>query len=216
MIKNEVQKRQTCTIMNINDINSAQFMKENEWEPNYLKFGDMRVFRINLIGTVISKKTTNNTRIFTIDDGTGQIQVRIFEQNQNIDDFDVGESILIIGKPREFGSIYISPEIIKKIDDNKWISHRKLYLKLKENSLPKTESKFKIGVDNKGSIKSDTVSLKKVSAEETLNIIREMDSGPGVDIDELLLKIKNESIIDTLKKQGDIYEIKPGRVKILE
>lgn len=49
-------------------------------------------------------------------------------------------------------------------------------------------------------------------------IIKELDSGDGADIDEIVLKSEideTEKIIDNLLRDGEIYEIRPGRVKLL-
>jgi len=59
---------------------------------------------------------------------------------------------------------------------------------------------------------------EKSPIDNLLNTIRNLDKGDGVDIEELLkLKGENsESLISTLLKEGELFELKPGRIKVLE
>ena len=69
-----------------------------------------------MIGVIVQKSELNNYKTLTIDDGTGKISARAFENNVLLDKTDVGDVVLIIGRPREFSSEkYILIEIIKKI-----------------------------------------------------------------------------------------------------
>ena len=46
-----------------------------------------------------------------------------------------------------------------------------------------------------------------------------MDQGSGVDVDEIVSNIKIENcdqIVQNLIEEGEIFEISPGRVKLLE
>jgi|GEM_PF-2814031 len=51
-----------------------------------------------------------------------------------------------------------------------------------------------------------------------LDIIRELDAGDGANFDEVAKKIgtRGEDIITSLLAKGDIFETKPGKLKILE
>ena len=50
-------------------------------------------------------------------------------------------------------------------------------------------------------------------------MIRNMDTGDGVAFEDVIEKSKNpdtEKIINTLLANGDVFEIRPGRLKVLE
>lgn len=212
-MENTNQKRQTATITNIQTINQGTYKKEEGWDPNYIitKSGH-KLFRVNLIATVISVKLNESNQVMVIDDGVDQIEVRNFDENINLENFKPQDIVLIIGKPREYGTIYIAPEIIKIIQNPLWIKVRSLQLKQEEN-YPAVKKQFEV---EKEQVSKPSVDFSKINNEELLDIIREMDSGDGVDIDELLQKVQNETLISEMIRQGDIFEIRPGRIKILE
>ena len=50
-------------------------------------------------------------------------------------------------------------------------------------------------------------------------MIKEVDAGQGADTQEIITKLNvedAESIITKLLEQGEVFEIKPGKLKILE
>ena len=78
------QKRQVAYKVRIKDISEGQYVRVGGWEPNYVILGnDQKVSRINLIGTVVAKENANNYQSFLMDDGSGRISVRSF-QDSNI------------------------------------------------------------------------------------------------------------------------------------
>ena len=52
-------------------------------------------------------------------------------------------------------------------------------------------------------------------AENVIKIIKECDDGEGADYEEVLEKVKNEKLINSLMEEGEIFEIKPGKLKVL-
>ena len=124
-----------------------------------------------------------------------------------LDKIDIGNIVLVIGRPREFASEkYILIETIKKINPA-WAKVRKLEL------IKNLKISNSISNDN-NLIKEEIV---KSSTNEIIKIIKELDKGDGVSIENLSLKNINDldKIIDMLLKEGDIFEIKPGKLKVL-
>ena len=122
---------------------------------------------------------------------------------------DVGDSILVIGKAREFNNeMYVMPEIIKKIDLG-WLNVRKFEL---------TNSVFEKRQQGKKE-SSPAEEITENFIESVYSIIKELDTGDGVSIEEVLKSSKTSHAEDIVKKllaNGDIFEIKPGRLKVLE
>src|SRR3989338_6905989 len=122
------QKRQVAYKIRVSDILNVNLEKE-EFSGN-IRLSNTNVSRVNIIATVIYKSEEFNYSSAVVDDGTGKIQLRIFENNAYFSKADVGDAVLVIGKIREFSNEkYIMPEIFKKIDDSKWADVRKLELK---------------------------------------------------------------------------------------
>jgi RPA family protein len=203
--KNENITRQTAYIVCIRDITNSNYVKtEGEWTPNYLEINSIQVSRINLMGVVISVSEEENSKSFVLDDGSGSIQVRIFDQTLKIN-FDIGEIVMVIGKPREFNNEkYIVPEIIKILNED-WLELRKKQIKHISSifQIPKKEKFEEEVIEN--------------TSEGIFKIIKELDKGDGVYIDELIKKNPDaEKIVQNLLNEGEVFEIKPGKIKLLE
>lgn len=156
---------------------------------------DSNFSRINLIATIVQKNESQNFASAIVDDGTGKILLRSFDNSRIFSKADIGDSVLIIGKVREFNNEkYVIPEIIKNLDNFGWMNVRKLELKnrVEEN----------LGLH-----------------EDIYTLIRKFDLGEGADIDEVIKNSGNkdtETSINKLLENGNIFEIKPGRLKVLE
>ncbi|MBA3064170.1 hypothetical protein FP803_01900 [Candidatus Woesearchaeota archaeon] len=217
----EPQKRQIAYKARIADLINGGYVKEEGWTPNYIitKQGK-HISRINLIGTIISKGNDGQDyQSLIIDDGTGSISLRAFEKSEAINNTEIGDVIIVIGRPREYGSEkYIVPEIIKKINNNKWINVRKIELEiedLKTAELPVKERKVIIeDVEPKEQTK-DIINNSQIVYET----VKELDSGQGVDIGDIIKKTGIKEADEIIKKflmEGEMFEIRPGKIKILE
>lgn len=232
------QKRLTAFKIRIKDLLNGQYIKEEGWLPNYVILNEKKVSRVNIIGAIVSVDEGPNYKNFTLDDGSGKISVREFEGNL-INNFNVGNTVLLIGRPREFGSErYIIPEIIKNIDDKKWIEVRKQELGIseptKQESVVETKEKQDIKPEpikeeaekpKEEIVKEEKEPEKAVEEKKTqkpqnkyeqvYNTIKDLDKGQGIGLEDI--KVENaEEIIKNLLTQGEIFEIKPGRYKVLE
>lgn len=251
----EVQKRQVAFKVSIKEINEGSYIKQEGWQPNYILTRDGRnISRINLIATIISIQSNSPTQMnITIDDGTGSLNIRTFEDTNIVKDLEIGDIINVIGRPREFSDIkYIVPEVIKKVKDNKWIEVRQKELvlfktknKISDDEVvqqPKQPAESEVKKDKSTetiekeipdekeeiieSSKEEIVSDK--AEEEVKNInpkqrvyqtIKKLDKGEGVDIDDVIIFSKVEECEDVIKmllQEGEIFEIKKGKLKVLE
>jgi RPA family protein len=204
------QKRQVAYKLLISSILKGEYTKGEEWNPSYILFDNKQISRVNIIATIIDKQDDVNSayKSMIVDDGSGTIGIRTFEDNNRIGNIGVGNSVLIIGRPREFGNErYIVPEIIKKIENNDWIELRNLEL---------TKS-----------IKKEKPNIEVYNLEEEVigdnpdifTIIRQIDKGDGADFNEIAQRLNSidaEKMINNMIKIGELFEIKPGKIKILE
>jgi len=206
------QKRQTAYKIRIKDMLDSKYVKTEGFNPNYLEIHNKEISRINVIGVVVQKSEINNYRTLTIDDGTGKISARIFENNVLLDKVSIGQIVLIIGRPREFQSEkYILIETIKKVNPA-WAKVRKL-------ELGKDAGDKNVLLDDNTKINNNEAEEVAPSSKiKIVELVKELDNGNGVSIEDISSKdIKDfEKIIDILLKEGDIFEIKPGKLKVLE
>ena len=215
------QKRQIAYKVKINDILKGEYVKEEgEWVPNYIKVEDKKISRVNLMAVIVSKQNLENTNYqnLLIDDGSGKTSIRSFEEGNNFNNIEVGDFVLVIGRPREyFNEKYIVSEILKKIEDPLWAEARKLELEGKgdvKEQIKDTESEL---VDRDEDVKEEQI--EDGINKKIFNLIKETDVGEGADTQEVITKSnidEAEEIIKKLLKQGEIFEIKHGRLKVLE
>jgi RPA family protein len=223
--------RQTAIPLSIKDILGAEYVKGDNFDPNHIRLpSGSKVSRINVIAVIVSIPTDMNENVL-IDDGSGRIQLRAFDNMNIFKNITIGDIAIIIGKPRVFNNdFYIIPEIIKKVSNNSWIQLRKKELKLKEISTVPLQSSIKdISKDTHNKPLQEKISPKidvpppkddyaKSGSLEIYNMIKEFDNGDGVEIEEIIKKssLNNANdIITELLLEGEIFEIKPGRLKIL-
>ena len=203
MDNKESIKRQPAIKLKVNDLINGKYKKEEGWKPNYVTTSFGRVSRVNIIAVLISKNPEQNS--FLIDDGSASINVKSFEEKNF--DVNIGDVVLVIGKPKEWNSQkYILPEIVKKIDDKRWVEIRKKEL----------GDRNEVIVEDKVEIEEE---IFESPYQKVLDIIKGLDSGEGADYQEVLAKARlpdGEKIITSLLEQGEVFEIRSGRLKILE
>lgn len=209
-----VQKRQVAYKVKIKDVFNGKYIKEEGWQPNYIELNGNKISRVNLIGTVVLKIDGSN---IVLDDGSGKIPLRVFENNVFFKNIDIGDVVLLVGRPREFGSEkYIMPEILRKIDNPTWIKVRKAELRLNNN----LSTNSKGGGEEKVTKKEVIEEVKGGDpSERVFNLVKDLDKGEGADIMEIIDGIKDENaekIINKLLENGEIFEVKSGKVKVLE
>jgi len=221
MADTEIQKRQTAYKVWIKDIIHGKYQVEEGWNPNFLTtdYG-LKVSRINLIGTIVqaSNEEEEQKYIF-IDDGSGELPIRSFNDEFILKGLHIGDTVAVIGKIREYNDDkYVVPEIVKKLDNNRWLHLRRIELEKKEKLLkriPLREEKpdNEVSKENLEESKSDT------DSDKILTLIKKLDSGDGADLDEVIKESKDEkceNIINNLLMNGEIFELKPGKIKVLE
>ena len=219
--------RQVAYKVWISDIVNNEFIKkEGEWEPNYISLQDKKISRVNIIANVITnyKNDEGDYVSITIDDGSNSIQVKAWKEDVSIlTGLEIGETILLIARVREYNNEkYLTPEIVKKLDNPEWLVYRKKELeKIYGDLVVKTESLKE--VSNEGApIEEEVVtsSTEEGDRQKILNIIETLATEEGADKLDIIKESKlseemAEGIIQSLLMEGEIFELKPGKIKIL-
>lgn len=201
------QKRNVACKARISDILNGRFVRDDA-SAGYIIIGGANVYRVNIIANFVYKSEQSNSSNAVIDDGTGKISLRAFENKNIFSKAEVGDFVLVIGRVREFSNErYIVPEIVKKIDHIEWVSLRKLELK-------------NIGFENfKVNGEAPAAEAPPAVSEEVYSLIKSLDNGNGADFDAVIKNSRNEGAEDAigrLLESGDVFEIKPGKLKVLE
>ncbi len=200
-------KRETAYKLSIKQIQESKYTYQEGWNPNYLLIGSTKISRVNVIALVVSKEDN----LVKIDDGTGNVELRMFDEKQRNQSIEIGSPVLVIARPREFNeSKYLVPEIIKKLDSKKWLELRAKELEKIDYGKQIEEEKPVEVEENKPKETSEPIAI--------VDKIKELDEGDGVPIEDLLSSLEMENAdkyIDSLLNEGEIYEIKSGRLKVL-
>lgn len=207
----------------IKELLNYSYIENDEGTPNYLLAKNKKIYRFNLLAVILELNQQGSILNITVDDGSGKIILRIFEENKSVNNLVIGESILIIGKLRKYNhERYISPEIIKKVDGD-WLKVRSLKIDRNKINNEINEISPKPGGEEK-TTKKEIKSNKEINEKEIFPIkkiillIKELDQGEGVFIEEIIEKSKIEltdKIIEKMLEEGEIFQNLPGKVKVL-
>ncbi len=203
-------KRQPARKVSIATIAKGKYIKQDGWEPNYIAIGTEKVSRVNILGVITGANQNGNYETLYIDDGTGGISIRNFDGANLFSKLQIGDIIMIIGRPREFsGQIYLIPEIARKIEDKKWIDYRLLELRRSPLEAVQKQEHPEQPPEEQPKPEDDTTQI--------YNLIKEIDRGHGADYETILEKKGKAAylIIEKLLKEGEIFEIAPGKLKVL-
>lgn len=172
--------------------------------------------RVNILATIVDKDSDETTyKSMVADDGTGQIQLKIFDDGSKLfEKHEIGNLVVIVGKIRAYGGqIYIAPEIIRKTSNTLWAEVRRIELLM--NAAPAAK-KNPVMEEKKRENEPDAVNMDKL---QIYKLTMELDAGRGADITEVIAragKSNAEATIKEMQKAGDLFEVTPGKIKVLE
>lgn len=200
----EQYKRNIAYKLRIISLIEGKPILEND-RLKHLELNNKQVVRVNIAANIIEKYIQEGEKKYatiTLDDGSGQIKVKFFgEEVDKLIQYNQGDTILVIGVLRSWNNeIYITSEVIKKKDAS-YLLLRKFEI---EAEMPK--------ITNQANLSE----LK----DKLLFMIKESEKEGGVDIDRMILEIKEhpEIINQEIKKlleDGVIYEPRPGKLRWL-
>ncbi|MGE0793569.1 MAG: hypothetical protein AB7V77_05320 [Candidatus Woesearchaeota archaeon] len=223
-------KRETAKIFPLKLILKGEYILQEGWKPNYIKTFLGNISRLNVIGVIVKIESNNK---FLIDDGTASIEVYDFSDEITSKKLNVGDIILLISRIRLINEkLCLVSEIINNtqiVKDDSWFKYRKNYLNRILNFIELYDDEDYVEIPNiiqkptPSIVEFEIPSIKDIdeailTSDLILNFIRENDSSIGCSIEKVIEKFgnKSEEVISTLVSMGDVYEIKPGFIKILE
>jgi len=201
-------KRHIAYKLRIKDITIGKPIIDGE-RFSFLESGNKKIVRVNVMGNIIDRYQSEGESKYislTLDDGSGQIRLKIFGDDvEKFKDIVQGQTVLIIGLLRNFNNeIYISPEIIRELDP-KYLLVRKL-----ENE--KDQAK------NAKPLEQNQITALK---DKILEMIKKSENDGGAETDSIIMNLKENSPeiineeIKRLLEEGIIFEPRPGKVRWL-
>ena len=207
-------ERQTAIKVTVADLLEGRYVQKEGWDPNYVQTKYGQVSRVNIMGVI----TQQEGLVLTLDDSTGTINLRTFEEPKMV---AIGTPVQVIGKPREYNKeLFIVYEIIKPIHKD-WLVYRKE--ELKEQPVIKEDATMR-SIPSKEDEGEEIIvrTTKENIFSKLLRIIRAQDkqnNNEGANIETVISECADENaeqVLNNLLEEGEIFEIRPGLIKVLE
>ncbi len=217
----ETPTRNTAYKIWISSLIRSEYAKEEgEFGSWYINLNGKKISRVNLICSVVDRYSGEGYASITVDDGSGIIAVKAWgEDTKLLLDFDVGNSVMVVGKVRQYGGLYIIPEIVKKLDNPFWLKLRKLELVKEYGESERVEGGFS---GNASEYTAEDVIEEKVesgnSREKVIGLIESLDAGSGADMAEVIQNSGLESAEDVIREliqDGAVFELHKGRLRAM-
>lgn len=173
-----------------------------------------KIYRCRVTAIIVQRQVQGQMTNLLIDDGTGMLLVRCFEDHPALLSLLPGTCGLFLGKIRSYQKeIYLAPEIMKKVHPA-WAKVHAFLCRQKYGFKSESHQTTPL-VQNKreNKIVQDTFPQAKV-----IQLIQQLDRGDGAFIEEILEKSalqETELLLQKMLEKGDIFQIIPGKVKVL-
>ncbi len=123
--------RSTARKIKIEDLVKGSYTQTPEGEPNHLETPwGKQLLRVNIMATVVDTFVRDDGGYATLhlDDGSETIRAKAWSEDvEEMEKFEVGDLITVVGKVREYeGEIHLVPEIIREVEDPNWELVREL------------------------------------------------------------------------------------------
>lgn len=230
-------KRATAIKVHINQLISGKYVKDDV--NNYLETElGVSLSRARILGTIVGKWMPNTQNAvksdrtpqasIIIDDGTETIRVKTWKEDiKMLDDHEMGDVVDIIGRVRQYeNEIYITPEIIRKIEDPNWELVRELEI-IEFMERIKSSTKFQArsvkpqetGIHDSSELVADQ-NKKGIFKDKIVELINNLDKGNGVSSNQLkkladIPEVDFQDVLMELINEGTIYQPNPGKYRIL-
>ncbi len=208
----------------ISDLLNGSYTRGSEqFDIGYVEVLGLKIAKVNIIGSIVDKFSGENHTNAAIDDSSGTLRLRCWGVDSNLlDNINVGDLVLVVGKVKEYNNkIFVSPEIIKKLDDPIWLKVRRL-------ELIKAYGETKQGGGSSGTVvigndsASDIVEERVIDGASlrgvVLSLIEKLDTGDGADVQEIVKRSgfdEASQVVEDLIRGGEVFELHKGRVRVM-
>lgn len=224
--------RNTAHKIWISDLLTGTYGKgQEQFDAGYIETRGKKISRVNLICGVVDKFSGNNYATISLDDGSGVIQLKAWNENTVLFlDVEVGDLVLTIGKIKQYNnSVYVTPEVVRKLDNPLWLKLRKLELTKEYGEAKRVESLDLRNNETSSKQESDdnvmNVVEEKVgnfgvnSREIIMGLVESLDRGDGVELNEIITKSRlgdaGLKVVTDLVNDGQIFELHKGKFRVM-
>ncbi|MBN1275209.1 hypothetical protein JXA12_02870 [Candidatus Woesearchaeota archaeon] len=204
-------KRQTAHPCSASVIAQGTYVRHEGWEPNFLATPLGALSRVSMAGVIVQQEHSQAS----LDDGTGTVVLRSFDDD--LSSFSVGDTVLVVGRPRVYAEqTYILIEIIRRLGSRAWLKYHAERRELLQRHIPPVPVSE---APSRPAPPALPVQGRAPSAAPSLiTVIRELDRGEGAPTDEVLRKAGPgaEEKLRSLIAEGEVFELRAGKVKVLE
>ncbi|MBD3208822.1 hypothetical protein GF367_00190 [Candidatus Woesearchaeota archaeon] len=205
-------KRKTAYLCTIKDLQDGRYVRREGWEPNFFATTKGMVSRARLSGVVVEQQG----RSITIDDGTGQLPLRVFDAP--LPAAAVGDPVMVIGRPRVYNKEpYMLIEILKRVSP-RWLHYFERSRSACASFIPPIPEVKEPAAQPKPQPPPGTAAPQG-KAQQLVALIRELDAGDGAPADEVISKAGfdgAEQQLQSLITEGEVFELRAGKIKVLE
>ena len=194
----------------IREIIEGVMLLDEQFKVPFLQTVDLqKKYRVRVAGIILQKEQHNQGASLLIDDGTGTLVIRCFEDFPALATLDKGKAVLCLGRARLFQQEkYIAPDLLKEIAPA-WL---RVYAW--GRALPQS----KIPISSSQTNEQMSFDQKEIPQQKIVSLIKNLDQGEGVILEELLEKSplsNTEKIVQEMMQRGEIFQLSPGKVKLL-
>lgn len=217
MAEQQSFKRQTAYLCTAGQLAKGRYVRREGWEPSFMALEVGAVSRVRLAGVVVESSSAQ----IVVDDGSGKLALRVFDGL--LPPVVVGDPVLVIGRPRVFGEEpFVLAETVRRLSSPAWLRFYAAHRQEWQSFIPPPPVTAPVEVAeevlSQAPSRSAAVppSAKPVSL---IDLIRELDPGDGAPVDEVLAKASlpdAERRLQFLISEGEVFELRAGKVKVLE
>ena len=210
-------QRQTAYLCTAQQLIEGDYVRKEGWEPSYMVTEAGALSRARLAGILVSAPPAE----LVVDDGTANIPLRTLSAPPQ--DIPVGAPVLVIGRPRTQGDqAYLLVEAIHRLSSPAWVQFYKEHLDEFQRFIPAPPepeaSPEAVPPLPQETPDPGTPTPPPSKAPSLIGLIRELDPGDGAPVDEVIAKAGDggEEKLRVLIAEGEVFELRAGRVKVLE
>ena len=220
-VATDARARLTAYKIWLSDIKERQLQKA-EGQSDFMDLDAKQVSRVNVIASVVDTFFADNYSALTLDDGSAQLRLKAFgDFVPKTKEIQAGDIIITIARLREYNNeVYLLPEILKKVT-SKHALLRRLELVL-EYGRRDPGRKIEQHSQGSASVVEQASSSALTNLKEKLKLqIAKLDEGEGVEMTLIEQKIgekdkdKISEAIDELLGEGEAYEPRPGKIRLI-
>ncbi len=215
-----LRQRNTAYKLWISQILSGRYISTED--QNYLDLNGAQIFRVNIIGNITFLNSSEGYASALLDDGSGVIRLKTWQQStQLLSLLNLGDIALVIGRVKEYNrECYISPDMVKRLDDSNWLLVRQLELLREYPASHKGDTEPALFHEER-IVDAPSFRLTPSLRNKILEFIDSKTISDGAGVDDITANLKidkkdAEAAIFELIKEGAVYEYKPGRLKLLQ